>query len=187
MAESDNANTRATQGDRNNEQQGPKFALERVYLKDASFESPKSPGVFSGKWNPKTSVNLSAKNSRVADGVHEVILTLTIDAKQEDNTAFLIEVQQAGVFACSGFSEEDLERVLATVCPNILFPYARETIDSMVVRGNFPPVLLAPVNFEALYQQSKQQAGQVTGDSETVTAGTAAAGQPDQSSPGKPD
>lgn len=173
MAENDNANTQAAQGGQNNEQQGPMFALQRIYLKDASFESPKAPDVFKGQWNPKISFNLNTRNNKLGEGVYNVVLTLTVDAKQEDNTAFLIEVQQAGVFTCSGFSEEDLERVLATVCPNILFPYARETIDSMVVRGSFPPVMLAPVNFEAVYQQSKQQrAQQAAGNGETAASGT---------------
>jgi preprotein translocase subunit SecB len=137
------------------------FALQRIYLKDCSFESPKSPDVFRGQWAPKISFNLNTSNQKLAEGVFEVILRMTIEAKQEETVAFLVEVQQAGIFTCDGFNEADLERVLATVCPNILFPYARETIDAMVVRGSFPAVMLAPVNFDAVYAQSKaQQAGQ---------------------------
>lgn len=169
MAENDNANAQAAQ---NNEQQGPQFALQRIYLKDTSFESPKTPDVFRGQWNPRISFNLNTKNSKLDEGVFDVTLTLTVEAKQEDTTAFLIEVQQAGVFTCSGFGDEDLERVLATVCPNILFPYARETVDALVVRGSFPPVMLAPVNFEAVYQQSKQQQAQQAGNGETAASGT---------------
>ncbi|MDP2282590.1 MAG: protein-export chaperone SecB, partial [Pseudohongiella sp.] len=112
---------------------------------------------------PKISFNLNTSNQKLADGVYEVILRMTIEAKQEETVAFLVEVQQAGIFTCDGFNDADLERVLATVCPNILFPYARETIDALVVRGSFPAVMLAPVNFDAVYAQSKsQQAGQPT-------------------------
>jgi preprotein translocase subunit SecB len=137
------------------------FALQRIYLKDCSFESPKSPDVFRGQWAPKISFNLNTSNQKLAEGVFEVVLRMTIEAKQEETVAFLVEVQQAGIFTCDGFNEADLERVLATVCPNILFPYARETIDAVVVRGSFPAVMLAPVNFDAVYAQSKaQQAGQ---------------------------
>lgn len=140
--------------------QGPMFALQRVYLKDCSFESPKSPDIFRGQWAPKIAFNLSTRNEKLADGIYDVTLSMTIEAKQEETVAFLVEVQQAGIFTCNGFSDADLERVLATVCPNILFPYARETIDALVVRGSFPAVMLAPVNFDAVYAQSKAQAEQ---------------------------
>ncbi|MDP2091723.1 MAG: protein-export chaperone SecB [Pseudohongiella sp.] len=160
MAENENNQTGAAPAA---QPQGPMFALQRIYLKDCSFESPKSPDVFRGQWAPKISFNLNTSNQKLADGVYEVILRMTIEAKQEETVAFLVEVQQAGIFTCDGFNEADLERVLATVCPNILFPYARETIDALVVRGSFPAVMLAPVNFDAVYAQSKaQQAGQPT-------------------------
>lgn len=157
MAENENnqnGNAAAAQGD---QQQGPMFALQRIYLKDTSFESPKSPDVFKGQWAPKITFNLNTSNEKLADGVYNVVLRLTIEAKQEDAIAFLVEVQQAGIFTLDRFNEADLERALATVCPNILFPYARETIDALVVRGSFPPVMLAPVNFDAVYAQSKAQ------------------------------
>ena len=136
---------------------GPAFALQRIYLKDASFESPRSPVVFQGQWTPKIVFNLGSKSARVAEGIYEVVLTITVEAKIEDNAAFLAEVHQAGIFTCSGLTDSDLEHVLAAVCPNILFPYAREAIDGLVVKGSFPPVNLAPVNFDALYAQSKQK------------------------------
>ncbi len=158
MAENDNTNTQAA-GQQGQQPQGPMFALQRIYLKDSSFESPKAPDVFKGQWAPKINFNIGTRNNKLADGVYNVVLTLTVEAKQEDNTAFLCEVQQAGVFTCAGFADTDLERVLATVCPNILFPYAREVIDSLVVKGSFPPVMLAPVNFDAVYAQAKQQQG----------------------------
>lgn len=136
---------------------GPAFALQRIYLKDASFESPRSPVVFQGQWTPKVTFNLTTKSARVADGVFEVVLTVTVEAKVEDAAAFLAEVHQAGVFTCVGMTDPDLEHVLAAVCPNILFPYAREAVDSLVVKGSFPPINLAPVNFDALYMQTKQR------------------------------
>lgn len=157
MAENDNNQNGNAAAQRGQQQQGPMFALQRIYLKDTSFESPKSPDVFKGQWAPKITFNLNTSNEKLSEGVYDVVLRLTIEAKQEDNIAFLVEVQQAGIFTLDGFNEADLERALATVCPNILFPYARETIDALVVRGSFPPVMLAPVNFDAVYAQSKAQ------------------------------
>ncbi len=141
----------------------PAFALQRIYLKDASFESPRSPGIFQGQWAPKINFSLNSKSARIADGMFEVVLTITVEAKQEENAAFVAEVHQAGIFACTGLADNDLEHVLAAVCPNILFPYAREAIDGLVVKGSFPPVNLAPVNFDALYLQSKQKQAEDAG------------------------
>lgn len=141
----------------------PAFALQRIYLKDASFESPRSPVIFQGQWAPKINFSLNSKSARVADGMFEVVLTITVEATQEENAAFLAEVHQAGIFACTGLTDSDLEHVLAAVCPNILFPYAREAIDGLVVKGSFPPVNLAPVNFDALYLQSKQKQAEDAG------------------------
>ena len=160
MAENDqtNAQPAAAQGA---EQQGPNFALQRLYLKDASFESPSSPDSFRGaQWRPQITFDIKSRNNKLQDDLYEVVLVLTVQAKQEDKVAFLVEVQQGGVFSCNGLEEAQLEQILATVCPNIMFPYARETVDSMVVKGSFPPLMLAPVNFEALYAQSKQQEAQ---------------------------
>jgi preprotein translocase subunit SecB len=173
MAENDNNTNAQAAGQQGEQPQGPMFALQRIYLKDMSFESPKAPDVFKSQWQPKINFNIGTRNNKLADGVHDVVLTLTVEAKQDDNTAFLCEVQQAGVFTCAGFSDADLERVLATVCPNILFPYAREVIDSLVVKGSFPPIMLAPVNFDAVYAQAKQQQGQGAGaNGESATSGT---------------
>lgn len=137
--------------------QGPAFALQRIYLKDASFESPRSPLVFQGQWAPKISFNLNSKSARISETVYEVVLTITVEAKVEDNAAFLAEVHQAGIFTCTGLQDNELEHVIAAVCPNILFPYAREAVDALIVKGSFPPVNLAPVNFDALYVQTKQK------------------------------
>ncbi|MCH1490953.1 MAG: protein-export chaperone SecB [Luminiphilus sp.] len=131
------------------------FTLQRIYTKDVSFESPSTPEVFRKSWQPNVNIDLNTKSARVdEEGNHEVVLTLTVTAKMEDETAFLVEVQQAGIFFVVGIEGEALRQVLATVGPNILFPYARENIDSLVVKGGFPPLMLSPVNFEALYRQA---------------------------------
>ncbi|MEP1469932.1 MAG: protein-export chaperone SecB [Halieaceae bacterium] len=143
------------------EQPQQQFAMQRIYNKDISFESPSTPDVFRKQWQPKVNVDLNTKSDKVDEqGNYEVVLTITITAKVDDDTAFLVEVQQAGIFMISGFEGEDLRRILGTAAPNILFPYARENIDSLCVKGGFPPVMLAPVNFDALYQQALNQAQQ---------------------------
>lgn len=142
------------------EQAAPQqFNLQRIYTKDLSFESPSSPAIFRKQWQPKVSVDLNTKSSAIdAEGNFEVVLSVTITAKIEEETAFLIEVQQAGIFLIKGFEGEDLRRIVSTAAPNVLFPYARETIDSACVKGGFPPIMLAPVNFDMLYQQVLEQA-----------------------------
>lgn len=165
MAENGNGNdNKQTESPANNtaqtdqaQPQGPAFALQRIYLKDTSFESPRSPTVFQGEWKPSINLNLNTSNSKLAENVYEVVLKLTIEAKIDDKTAFLVEVQQAGIFGCAGFNDAELEQVLAAVCPNILYPYARETVDNLVIKGSFPALMLAPVNFDSIYVQSKQQ------------------------------
>ena len=143
------------------EQAQQQFAMQRIYSKDLSFESPSTPGIFKKQWQPKVNVDLNTKSDKIDDqGNFEVVLTVTITAKVEEETAFLVEVQQAGIFMITGFEGEDLRRILGTAAPNILFPYARENIDSLCVKGGFPPVMLAPVNFDALYQQALNQAQQ---------------------------
>lgn len=135
------------------------FAMQRIYTKDISFESPTTPGVFKAQWQPQVNVDLNTKSDKIDDeGNFEVVLTLTITAKLGEDTAFLVEVQQAGIFFITGIEGENLRRVLGTAAPTILFPYARECIDSLVTRGGFPPVMLAPVNFDALYNQALAQA-----------------------------
>jgi len=135
---------------------GAQFALQRIYLKDSSFESPRSPVVFQGKWEPKIHFDIKTRSSKVQDDIYEVVLVLTAEAKLDDQSAFLVEVHQAGIFSCKDFDEAQMEQVLSTVCPNILFPYAREAIDSLVIKGSFPALMLAPINFDALYAQQKQ-------------------------------
>lgn len=134
----------------------PQFALQRLYLKDASFESPRSPLVFQSEWQPKINFDIKTKSEKVQEGVYEVVLVLTVEAQLEEKPAFVVEVQQAGVFTAANFGDEQLEQLLATVCPNILFPYAREVVDNLVVKGSFPALMLSPINFDALYAQQKQ-------------------------------
>ena len=147
-----------------NQQEQPQFALQRIYVKDLSFESPKSPEVFQTQWQPEVKLDLNTSNRPLEDGLFEVVLslTITVDNGSEDNkeTAFVVEVQQAGVFLARGLGEEELHRTLGAFCPNVLFPYAREAVDNLVLRGSFPPLMLAPVNFDALYMQAREQAGQ---------------------------
>lgn len=145
------------------------FALQRIYLKDLSYESPLGIKVFQKQWKPQIKLDLNTKHNKIDDNNFEVILTLTVTATQDEETAFLVEIQQAGIFFCKGIDGEALGQVLGAMCPGILFPYAREAIDSLVVRGSFPPLMLAPVNFDALYQQARaqQQQAQVEAEQET--------------------
>ena len=143
----------------NQQQAEQQFTVQRIYTKDVSFESPGTPAVFKQQWQPKVSVDLNTRSSAIDEqGNFEVILSLTITAKLEEQAAFLIEVQQAGIFFVSGIQGDNLRRILATAAPNILFPYARETIDSICVKGGFPALMIAPVNFDAVYQRAQAQA-----------------------------
>ena len=152
------------------EQPQQQFVMQRIYAKDLSFESPATPGVFKKQWQPKISVDLNTKSEKVdEEGNFEVVLTVTITAKLDEETAFLVEVQQAGIFFITGIEGENLRRVLATAAPNILFPYARENIDSVCVKGGFPAVMLAPVNFDALFQQAVAQSQAPAAEGEAAT------------------
>lgn len=141
------------------QQQGERqFALQKIYSKDLSFEAPGTPGVFRKTWQPEVSVDLNTKHSAIdAEGNYEVVLAMTVTAQVEGETAFLIEVHQAGIFLARGIEGEELRRLLGTAAPNILFPYVRETIDSVCLKGSFPPLMLAPVNFDAVYQRAQEQ------------------------------
>jgi len=151
-----------------NEQTGParQFALQKIYLKDTSFEAPHSPAIFQENWQPQINLNLATAARDAGDNLKEVVLTITVEAKDKDRTAFLIEVQQAGLFVTKGFSPQELGPLLGAYCPNILFPYARETVSDLVTRGGFPQLLLQPVNFDELYTRHVQQqkAGAGTSD-----------------------
>jgi len=137
----------------------PGFGIQRVYIKDLSFEAPQTPEIFQQEWQPELDMQLNTDTSQLADGVFEVTLKVTVTATSNAKTAFLVEVAQAGIFELHAFPKEQIHAVLGTVCPSILFPYARELITSLVSRGTFPPLYLAPVNFDALYAEhlAKQQ------------------------------
>lgn len=139
--------------------QEKEFAIQRLYLKDLSFESPMGPEVFKEAWKPRIHLDVNTKNTQLEAGFFEVVLCLTVTAKTEteEETGFLVEVHQAGIFACKGLEGAELQHVLNTIAPNILFPYAREVIDSTVTKASFPPLMLAPINFDALYKQAMEQ------------------------------
>lgn len=133
------------------------FVIQKVYIKDVSFETPSSPNIFTQKWEPGVNLELSTSGRALAEGVHEVVLALTITSKLGDKTAYLVEAQQAGIFTIRGFSEPEMAHMLGSYCPNILFPFAREAVSDLVTKGGFPPLLLAPVNFDALFGQHMQR------------------------------
>ena len=153
MAKDNNAAAEAA----GTEQAQPGFAIEKLYVKDASIEVPNAPQIFTNRTAPQVSVELGNSATRLDDGVFEVAIKVTVTAKVEETTAFLVEVTQSGIFGIRGIPDENLEVVLAITCPNILFPYAREAVSDMVTRAGFMPVLLNPINFEALYAQQQAE------------------------------
>jgi preprotein translocase subunit SecB len=134
------------------------FAIEKLYVKDASIEVPNAPQIFTNRTAPQINVELGNSATRLDAGVFEVAIKVTVTAKIEETTAFLVEVTQSGIFGIRGIPDENLEMILAITCPNILFPYAREAVSDMVTRAGFMPVLLNPINFEALYAQQQAEA-----------------------------
>ncbi|MGI8561362.1 MAG: protein-export chaperone SecB [Luteimonas sp.] len=155
---------------------GPQFSVERIYVKDVSFEAPKTPQVFNEQAQPQLQMNLNQRVQRLGDNAFEVVLGITLTCTaSEDNTIYVVEVQQAGVFGLAGFDEQTLDAMLGTHCPNVLYPYARQTIGDLISAGGFPPFLLQPINFEALYAEGlrqraeKQQQG---GDGDLADSGT---------------
>ncbi len=144
------------QQDSEGQQPSTQFALQRIYLKDASFESPGSPNSFRMEWKPKINLELNSRHAQLEEKLWEVILNLTVTATNEQEEAmYLVEVQQAGIFHIDGLDEDTMKRTLGAFCPGLLFPYARETIDGLVVKGSFPALMLAPVNFDAVYEQAR--------------------------------
>ena len=137
--------------------QNQAFAIKRVYLKDLSFEAPLGADAFIEKWRPTINQDLNLNTKKIRDDHYEVTLRVTLTARIEEKTAFLIEIHQAGLFLISGIPDEKLPQLLNTVCPNILFPYIREAIDTIVVKGAFPPIMLSPINFDALYAQAMEK------------------------------
>lgn len=133
------------------------FVIHRVYVKDISFETPNSPAIFHSDWRPDVDIQLVTDASRIEVDVYEVSVRVTVTVKIEDKTAFLVEVNQAGVFGIGGLPEDRLKYMLGSFCPNILFPYLRETVSDLVTRGGFPQLLLSPVNFDAMYAKHLQE------------------------------
>lgn len=133
------------------------FSIQKLYVKDLSFETPNSPSIFTQRWEPQVEFNLSSHAQKLQENLYEVVLTVTITVKMGQMTAYLVEAAQAGIFSIQGFMQEELEPLLGIYCPNILFPYAREVVSDLSLKGGFMPMLLPPVNFEAIYAQKVQQ------------------------------
>ncbi len=144
------------------------FSIQKIYTKDISFETPNAPQIFIGEWEPAVDFNLGTHVEPLEDAMYDINLTITVTVKTKDQTAYLVEVKQAGIFSLDGFSEQEMGPMLGSFCPNILFPYAREVVSDLVTKGGFPQLLLAPVNFDALYQQQLQQAQEQTTGSDTL-------------------
>ncbi|WP_159879378.1 MULTISPECIES: protein-export chaperone SecB [Aquitalea] len=135
----------------------PVFSIEKIYVKDLSLEVPNAPQVYLEAAQPEIDMQLASEGKQIDDGFFEVALTVTVTAKLPEKTMFLCEVTEAGIFRIENVPADDIEPILGVACPNILFPYARETVSNLVNRAGFPPVLLSPINFEALYMQQRAQ------------------------------
>ena len=136
------------------------LVLQSIYIKDASFEAPLGPNLQVTEWNPQFGMNMNTTGAVLAENMQEVVLTITLEAKIADKVAYLVEVKQGGLFLIRGYTEDDTRRVVGAFCPGVLFPYVRQAISDLILKGGFPPFLLPPVNFDALYQQSLDQARQ---------------------------
>jgi len=150
------------------EGQQAQFQLQKMYVKDVSFELPNAPQVFQEDGQVEIKMNLSQKVENLADGVHEVVLTITVTASLDDKTAYLAEVAQAGIFSINGLNEQALHAALNTLCPHTLFPYARRLITDLVADGGFPPLVLQPINFDQIYGQRLKEAQAQAGAAEDM-------------------
>ncbi len=154
--------------------QGPRLTFQKVYLKDASFEAPAAPAIFQESGDPELKLNLQQRVQPIGEDLYEVVLSVTVTCTLGDKTAYLAEVQQAGVFGLSGFEQNQLQTTLGAYCPTILFPYARQQISELVVHGGFQPLLLLPVNFDQLYaDQMRRRAEQAAAGAATADAAAA--------------
>ena len=147
MTEQDNAQAAAADSSATQ----PKIQLQKVYIKDSSYESPNSPQVFTQEWNPKVSLNLNSTSNKIADNTHEIVLSVAVEAKMGDNLAFLIELEQAGIFSIEDCEPEEFKKLVGNRCPSMLYPYAREAISDLVGKGGFPQLLLQPYDFDELF------------------------------------
>jgi preprotein translocase subunit SecB len=154
---------------------GPAFTVEKIYVKDVSFEVPGAPHVFNEQLQPQLQLNLNQRVTRLSDSAFEVVLGITLTCAAEDKTLYVAEIEQAGVFGLAGFDQATLDAMLGTHCPNILFPYARQLVSDLIQAGGFPPFLLQPINFDALYAEGlRQRAAQAQAGLEGAeTAGNA--------------
>lgn len=141
------------------------FEIQKLYLKDVSFEAPNSPQAFAQEWKPETNLQITSRTETLEEGVHETVLEVTVTTQSNEQTAYLVEVQQAGIFVIRGFPEEHLGPLLGSYCPNVLYPFAREVVAELVAKGGFPQLLLSPVNFDALYAQHLQEVKDQSADS----------------------
>lgn len=155
------------------ENNGPTFAVEKIYVKDVSFEAPGAPQVFTEQGQPNLEMNLNQRVQRVADNLFEVELGVTLSCKLAEKTIYLVEVRQAGLFGLGGFDDQTLDAMLGVHCPNILYPYARQAVSDLITAGGFPPFLLQPINFEALYAEGLRQRAAQQDLAGTETAGNA--------------
>ncbi|MGA7980120.1 MAG: protein-export chaperone SecB [Chromatiaceae bacterium] len=146
------------------------FALQRIYLKDSSFESPNAPDIFRQQWEPQHELNLNTKINRLSEDTYEVVLAVTVTTKVGEKTASIVEVQQAGIFGVKGFPEQEIGPLLGAYCPNLLFPYAREVVSDLATKGSFPQLVLQPVNFDALFAQHQEQVAEQLKAQEGPTA-----------------
>lgn len=146
-----------TEAANHNEEQNTQFMIQRVYVKNLSFETTNTPASFQQRWEPELSLDVNTQHNNLDNGVYEVILTITATVKNQNTTAFLVEIQQAGIFTIQGAPTEQLDHLLYSFCPSILFPYAREAVTTEVMRGSFPQLILAPINFDALYMQQLEE------------------------------
>ncbi|WP_019216307.1 protein-export chaperone SecB [Legionella tunisiensis] len=151
------------------QQDEAQFMIQRIYTKDLSFETPNTPAVFQQQWEPELALDLNTQNTVLEKGVYEVVLSVTATVKNQNAVAFLVEVKQAGIFTIQGAAGAQLDHLLGSFCPSILFPYAREAITSQVIRGSFPQLVLAPVNFDALYMQQLEENQKATDKSGTTS------------------
>jgi preprotein translocase subunit SecB len=149
--------------------------LQKIYLKDLSFESPRAPAAFSGNVRPQTELSLRSSTREVGTDTHEITLTLTIEAKDGESTLFLIEIQQAGIFLMQGYSEEERGMLVGSFCPATLYPFAREAVAEVVVKGGFPQLLLQPINFDSLYAQAQSERSSGSGGADGEQRGPGAA------------
>jgi len=139
------------------------FQIQKIYLKDVSLEAPNAPQIFRQAWEPEIGLQLNNTAVDLGESTHEVVLTLTVTAKLQDKTAYIVEIQQAGIFTIGGYTQEELGQLLGAYCPNLLFPFAREAVSDLVTKGGFPPLLLAPINFDLLYQEQLQKQREAQG------------------------